>query len=85
MKNAKDLTLKTNRLLEDINIQLASLNLIFYGDIMPSFIKTNFSNKSVSVNNFSSFFFFGVLKNALPITASFLRYPRQGGFPKVRH
>jgi hypothetical protein len=55
-EECKDLILKTNRLLEDINIQLASLNLIFYGDIMPSFIKTNFSNKNVSVNNFSLFF-----------------------------
>jgi hypothetical protein len=42
-EECRDSALKTNRLLEDINIQLASLNLIFYEDIIPSFIKTNFS------------------------------------------
>jgi uncharacterized protein YoxC len=41
-EKCRDLTLKTNRLLEDINIQLASLNLIFYGDIIPSFYQDKF-------------------------------------------
>jgi hypothetical protein len=31
-EECRDSALKTNRLLEDINIRLASLNLIFYGD-----------------------------------------------------
>jgi hypothetical protein len=55
-EKCRDSAFKTNRLLEDINIQLTSLNLIFYEDIIPSFIKTNFSNKNVFVNNFSLFF-----------------------------
>jgi uncharacterized protein YoxC len=41
-EECRDSVLKTNRLLEDINIQLASLNLIFYGDIMPSFYQDKF-------------------------------------------
>jgi hypothetical protein len=41
MKNAETQYLK-QIVLEDINIQLASLNLIFYEDIIPSFYQDKF-------------------------------------------
>jgi hypothetical protein len=47
-EECRESALKTNRLLEDINIQLASLNLIFYGDIIPSFYQDKFFTNFIS-------------------------------------